>query len=170
MECCFNEFVAWFKDHAIAIAVTFVFTAIGEWLFLKFTLLGKHEKRLSELEKKNKISRHIINTILPPETKTWIGKAEARQIIMQSSLMLKIVAGWNRTDDYHSVSAFLERGKNRALYGRSDQEEYEARQEEEVFQHYLGRIEAEYPEAKNKDGKYSREIIEFALKKMTVEE
>ena len=127
-------------------------------------------ERIDDLEGRLKQSNQIINALPLPETTTWIGKAVVRHKIMQSSLMLKIVARWNRPGDYHSTSAFLERARDRVLYGSSDKDAYEARQEEEAFQYYLERIVTEYPAAQNKDGGYSNEIIEFALGKMAVEE
>ncbi len=40
---------------------------------------------------------------------------------------------------------------------------------DEVFRYYLGRILSDYPQAKNDEGKYSKDIIEHALLKMAAD-
>ena len=136
----------------------------------QFEMNQEQEERIAGLEEQLTKSRQVISTIPTPETKTWITYGEVWHMIRRSSLMLRAVEKWNRPPDYHSAIATIEREANRVQYGQSDQDRYEEKHMDEVFKYYLGRILSDYPQAKNEEGKYSKEIIEHALLKMAVEE
>ena len=104
------------------------------------------------------------------ETNTWISKADAEHLILQSRVITRIKAKHERPRGYYSELESVIRWANEQRHGPDAREVYEKKEIEDAIKHCLMVIEENYPQAINEEGEYSREIVERALLKMPSDE
>ena len=105
----------------------------------------------------------------PPVTQTWIHEDEALEIVRESAPVLRIIASWNRPDDWHSLIGTTRRLVKRRGRGDSDQERLQQREQHDAVVYYFQKVIEKYPAAKKKT-KYSKEIFVWALRRIGMEE
>ena len=103
-----------------------------------------------------------------PATKNWIDEDQALDIVRESTPVLRIVASWNRSEDWHSVGGTTRRLLEHKRRGISDQERLQQREQFDAVIYYFNKVVEDYPMSE-KGTKYSKEIFVWALRKIGME-